>query len=91
MHEGVKQEGGVSEVEVFGTFRGNEWGNKGEVIPVTEVEGDAGVWAFEVKALGIKEYFVERSGCELSILGWHSCDEASHQIIINPESFQSTQ
>ncbi len=70
VHEGIKlQEGGAgvvstSEVDVFGTFRGNEWGNKGEVIPVKEVDGKVGVWGFEVKALGSKEYFIVKTGCE---------------------------
>ncbi len=56
----------VAEVQVWGTFRGNEWSNKGEKVNVKEVEDRVGVWGFEVKALGAKEYFVERVGCELS-------------------------
>jgi hypothetical protein len=51
-----------SEVQVFGTFRGNEWSNKGEVIPVEEIT--VGVWGFEVKASGSKEYFIQKSGCK---------------------------
>lgn len=72
MLEGIKlQEGGngvvsTSEVQVFGTFRGNEWSNKGEVVAVKEVDGKPGIWGFEVKVLGSKEYFIEKSGCESS-------------------------
>ena len=54
-------------MNVWGTFRGNEWGNKGEIVSVTEL-GD-GIWGFEVKAAGAKEYLIERQGCQyLSIL-----------------------
>lgn len=75
--EGIKlQEGGngvvsTSEVQAFGTFRGNEWSNKGEAVPVKELDGKLGVWVFEVKVLGSKEYFIEKSGCEspLKLLG----------------------
>lgn len=74
--EGMKSLGNVEvkEVEVWGTFRGNEWANKGEVVPVrTEPNGDVAVgenmgqskvYRFEAKVLGGKEYFLERSGCE---------------------------
>ena len=52
-------------VEVWGTFRGNEWANKGEVVSVTDVGANgAVVWGFEVKATGTQEYFMARSGCE---------------------------
>jgi len=47
-------------VEVWGTFRGNEWGNKGEAVSIT-ADSD-GVWGFEGRVLGGKEYFMERSG-----------------------------
>ncbi|CZR54062.1 uncharacterized protein PAC_03945 [Phialocephala subalpina] len=68
VHEGIKlKEGGagvedVSEVMVWGTFRGNEWANKGEAVTVKEVEGKVGVWGFEVKPKGGKEYYIERAG-----------------------------
>ncbi|KAF8848896.1 hypothetical protein BDZ45DRAFT_680916 [Acephala macrosclerotiorum] len=68
VHEGIKlkQGGGgvedVAEVMVWGTFRGNEWSNKGEAVGVEEVEGKVGVWGFEVKARGAKEYYIERAG-----------------------------
>lgn len=58
--EGVK-EGEVSEVKVWGTFRGNEWSNKGEVVEVRDVKG---VNWFAVRALGPKEYIMERPGCQ---------------------------
>lgn len=43
------------------TFRGNDWGNKGEALPASA----AGV--FDVRALGRKGYFMERSKCERSL------------------------
>ncbi|KAI6708968.1 hypothetical protein PZA11_003145 [Diplocarpon coronariae] len=49
-------------VQVWGTFRGNEWDNKGEKVDIREVEGRVGVWGFEVRAAGKKEYFIERVG-----------------------------
>ncbi|TVY51896.1 hypothetical protein LCER1_G004479, partial [Lachnellula cervina] len=51
---------GVGEkVQVWGTFRGNEWGNKGEEYAVRKV---GGVWVWEVRVIAEKEYFFERSG-----------------------------
>jgi len=47
-------------VEAWGTFRGNEWGNKGEAAVVVR---EKDVWLFAVKAMGAKEYLVERVGC----------------------------
>jgi hypothetical protein len=66
VHESGKVEGG--EVQVWGTFRGHEWANKGEVMPVKEVDGKVGVWGFEVRAQGPKEYFIERAGCKFRLL-----------------------
>lgn len=64
--EQVEGEGGeAQEVQVWGTWRGNEWSNKGEKVEVQEVEGRVGVWGFSVKATSAKEYFVERAGCKL--------------------------
>lgn len=60
MQENVGDAKGA-EVGVWGTFRGNEWDNKGEVVGVAS---DEGVFWFEVKALGPKEYLLERQGCE---------------------------
>lgn len=54
----------VAAVEVWQTFRGNEWGNKGEVVQVQDVNVDGKVYGFEVRVGGGKEYFLERSGCE---------------------------
>jgi hypothetical protein len=51
----------VKEVQVWQTFRGNEWSNKGEVVEVRKV---GGVNWFAVRAQGSKEYLVERPGCE---------------------------
>ncbi|KAL8381128.1 hypothetical protein RB595_005421 [Gaeumannomyces hyphopodioides] len=51
-------------VSAWETFRGNDWGNKGEAARRAE---DAG--AFEVRCLGRKEYYMERSSFSvLSIL-----------------------
>jgi hypothetical protein len=69
VHEGVKAlpgSEGVAEVQVWGTFRGNEWSNKGEVVQVQQVEGKVGAWEFDVKVQGGKDYFIERAGCESS-------------------------
>lgn len=65
----VREEEEQEKVEVWGTFRGNEWSNKGEKIEIGEVvDASAGlekVWGFEGKVLGGKEYLLERTGCEL--------------------------
>ncbi|TAQ84916.1 hypothetical protein B7494_g6764 [Chlorociboria aeruginascens] len=68
IHEDMQLGGGepkhITEVEAWGTFRGNEWRNKGEAAFVKEV-GDAGgsrIWGLEAKALGEKSYLVERAG-----------------------------
>jgi hypothetical protein len=53
--------GAEEKVEIWGTFRGNEWSNRGEVV---EVKTAAGVWEFEVRVAQAKEYFLERSGCK---------------------------
>jgi ER membrane protein complex subunit 7 len=42
------------------TYRGNEWDNKGEAIPLNEYEEFS---AFSVKVLGQKTYFMERTKC----------------------------
>lgn len=49
-------------VKVWETFRGNEWGNKGEAVPVKS-EGET-ARGFSVKALGGKIFFLERPACE---------------------------
>jgi hypothetical protein len=58
----------IPEVQVWGTFRGNEWSNKGEAVEVwnlkAEEKGATPVWAFAVKSAAKKEYLVERQGCE---------------------------
>lgn len=53
-------------MEVWGTFRGNEWGNKGPVVEVQRVEeGGKVIRMFEGgRAFGGKEWLVVRSGCE---------------------------
>lgn len=58
-----KGEEKVLEVDAWRTFRGNEWGNKGEKMGVRR-EGDGWVGIEGVRALGGKEYFIQRAGCE---------------------------
>lgn len=53
---------GAESVEAWGTWRGNEWDNKGEVIEAQE--WTSGGKSFGLRALGTKEYLVERAGCE---------------------------
>jgi len=60
----VAADGGV---EAWRTFRGNEWGNKGEEVAVVVGEGGVvGDKVLEVRALGGKAYYMERQGCECS-------------------------
>lgn len=54
------------EVQVWGTFRGNEWENLGEEVGVLDI---GGVKRWEVRVLAAKEYFFERSGCEFFFSG----------------------
>ncbi|KAI0998811.1 hypothetical protein K3495_g9383 [Podosphaera aphanis] len=58
VHEGERPD-----VQVWGTFRGNEWDNKGEAIEmVSKVEGNKKNFSFAVSPLAKKEYFNERLG-----------------------------
>ncbi|KAL2127431.1 hypothetical protein VTI74DRAFT_10749 [Chaetomium olivicolor] len=58
-HAGEGQ--GRLRVAAWETFRGNDWGNKGEGVRVTrEVGGNGGV-VLQVRAVGEKGYFMERS------------------------------
>ena len=53
------------EVESWGTFRGNEWSNRGEKVEVREVDlHGRKAWGLDVRALGEKNYFIDRQGCE---------------------------
>jgi hypothetical protein len=56
--------GDDQEVQVWGTFRGNEWSNKGEVVQAQRVHG---IWTFDVKVQGGKDYFIERQGCKFRV------------------------
>jgi hypothetical protein len=56
--EGVS---GKEIVEAWGTFRGNEWDNRGEVVVVTTQGAKS---TLEVKAIREKGYYVERTGCK---------------------------
>ena len=65
VHEAVVDEAeSDKEVNVWGTFRGNEWNNKGEVVQAQKEED---IWTFGVKVQGGKDYFIERAGCEIQI------------------------
>lgn len=56
--EGKKGERVV--VKAWETYRGNDWGNKGQ--EATRSGGEDG--GFAVRVLGYKEYFTERGACE---------------------------
>lgn len=60
---------GTKLVEAWGTWRGNEWDNKGEQEAVTIFTPEAGegewIYSFEAKAAGEKQYYQERQGCKL--------------------------
>ena len=58
--------GGRLALRAWETYRGNEWENRGEAVPLTEYDGFE---AFAVPALGAKNYFVERSKCESCYAG----------------------
>ncbi|OAA44027.1 hypothetical protein BBO_04383 [Beauveria brongniartii RCEF 3172] len=45
-------------VQAWETYRGNDWGNKGEALVLKQ--GSDGTQGFEVRALGRKGYFMER-------------------------------
>ncbi|KAG5984416.1 hypothetical protein E4U55_004878 [Claviceps digitariae] len=63
----TQEDDGQDTVQAWDTFRGNEWGNKGEVVPVKRDGGAA--HGIEVKSLGKKVYFVDRPSFSiLSIL-----------------------
>lgn len=47
-------------VAAWETFRGNDWADRGEALPLRD--GGAGP-GFELRHLGGKNYFVERPGC----------------------------
>jgi hypothetical protein len=49
-------------VEAWETFRGNDWGNKGERLLVKEGSAGKGV---ELRAVGTKNYYAERPKCKL--------------------------
>jgi ER membrane protein complex subunit 7 len=49
-------------VAAWETYRGNSWDNKGEAIAIATYDG--GIRGLEVRALGAKQYFMERSKCK---------------------------
>lgn len=53
--------GGGDVVLAWETYRGNDWDNRGEAVPLTETETVKG---FQVKSMGSKLYFNERPACK---------------------------
>lgn len=53
--------GADGDVKAWETYRGNEWANKGEEVPVKSEGASRGV---SVKAAGGKIFFLERPACE---------------------------
>lgn len=64
-------------VEAWETYRGNDWGNKGEALALREGSVGAG---FELRALGGKNYFQERPKCEHHTWGGCGLDPADEKI-----------
>lgn len=60
---GAEGSGSKETVEAWGTFRGNEWDNRGEVVGV-KTQGQKSV--LEVRVLREKGYYLERTGCKSS-------------------------
>ena len=59
------------EVKAWGTWRGNEWGNNGEIYQVKSIgeqPGREGVKRIEVSVAAKKEVFVDRVGCKYPYL-----------------------
>lgn len=63
---------GMLSVQAWETFRGNDWDNKGEEAKEMALGGTAGssvataTAALPVRCLAPKQYFMERSSCELN-------------------------
>lgn len=57
--EGEDGRAALLRVHAWETFRGNDWGNTGEAVAVS------GGGVLDVKVLGGKNFFMERSKCEL--------------------------
>lgn len=58
------------EVKAWGTWRGNEWSNNGEVFQVKslgEQPGREGIKRVEISVAATKEVFIDRVGCKLSL------------------------
>lgn len=67
-------------VEAWETFRGNDWGNKGEVVGL---EGGA----LRVKVMGPKAFFMERSTCEyLAMIDSQEC-----AVMLTPDHSQRSE
>lgn len=62
--EESKDTDNLEEVQVWETFRGNEWENKGRKVPIRiEGQGKNKIYHFEVQSLATKKYIIERPGC----------------------------
>ncbi|KAL7808871.1 hypothetical protein V8C26DRAFT_423315 [Trichoderma gracile] len=55
---------GEVKVQAWETYRGNEWGNKGEEVPV---RSEGATRSLAVKAAGPKIFFVERTKCDFGV------------------------
>lgn len=60
----LPEDGAESGVQAWETFRGNDWGNKGEAVKVRDGSQGRGI---EVRAIGGKNYFMERPACEFPV------------------------
>lgn len=68
LEDGVPGHGEVKlEVKAWETYRGNDWGNKGEEAPRQKLGNNENGVVFGAKVLGEKGYFMERSKCEFSV------------------------
>jgi hypothetical protein len=68
--------GEQGEATVWGTFRGNEWENKGEAIGPKE-------GAFELRVLGGKNYYIERGGCKSFFSRGHELEDLSAHLCLS--------
>lgn len=59
-------------VQVWETYRGNDWENKGEAVPAKQLPGAApGKVVYEVRVFGRKVFFQDRASCEFSFLSFY--------------------
>lgn len=76
----LSEDGEEGVVRAWETFRGNDWNNKGEVVSVKEGSKGRG---FEVRAIGGKNYFMDRPQCELIFRGDNLRYSDTNRIIVS--------